>query len=237
VPPRRCPVQLTGRRTARDLQTLLLPSINQPGRETVLQVNALIRGRDKRGLLSGTDDTPLGLNCCEEELQIINEFVNHLKTHKFKTHQTGLIYCGCNANFSNNLIEGRLLATAGRLVRCGYRSRVVLAAELAQSLSVHDSDWLLQSEFLFLPDLDMWPSAFGDDRRLTYRLRDLLEERERNRYPTVVYFENAMDRELGSIFVRYRQANLVKVIPRAHHVSWSQTNGGESGAPSSAQEK
>ena len=35
-----------------------LPSINQPGRETVLQVNALIRCRDKRGLLSGTDDTP-----------------------------------------------------------------------------------------------------------------------------------------------------------------------------------
>ena len=183
-----------------------LPSINRPGRETILQVNALIWLRDNRGLLSGTDDTPLKLNCSEEELNIINEFVNHIKTR-----HTGLIYCGCNANFSNNLIEGRLLATAGRLVHHGKKARVVLAAELAQSLSVNDLDWLLQGEFLFLPDLDVWPSVFGYDRRLTYRLRDLLEERERNRYPTVVYFENAEQHDLGSMFVRYRQANLVKV--------------------------
>jgi hypothetical protein len=209
-----------------------LPSINEPGRETILQVNGLIRLRDKRGLLSGTDDIPLGLNCSEEELQIISDFVRTIKTH-----QTGLIYCGCNANFRNNLIEGRLLATAGRLAHYAKKTRVVLAAELADSLSVNDSDWLVEGEYLFLPDLDVWPSVFGYDHRLKYRLRDLLEERERNRYPTVVYFENAAQHELGSIFVRYRQANLVKVIPQAHHVSWSQTNGSESGVPSSAQEK
>jgi hypothetical protein len=193
-----------------------LPSINHPGRKTVPQVNALIRTRDNRGLLSGTDDTPLKLNCSEEELKIINEFVDHIKTR-----HTGLIYCGCNANFSNNRIEGRLLAAAGRLARYGKKTRVVLAAELAQSLSVNDVDWLLQGEFLFLPDLDVWPSAFGHDHRLKYRLRDLLEQRERNRYPTVVYFENAMQHDLGSIFDRYRQANLIKVIPRAHNISWS----------------
>jgi hypothetical protein len=202
--------------TKRPPDYVALPSINRPGGKTILQVNALIRTRDNRGLLSGTDDTPLKLNCSEEELQIINEFVKHIKTS-----HTGLIYCGCNANFGSNLIEGRLLATAGRLVRFSKKTRVVLAAELAESLSVNDSDWLLQNEFLFLPDLDVWPSAFGDDRRLNYRMRDLLEERERNRYPTVVYFENAMQHDLGLIFIRFKQANLVKVIPRARNSSWS----------------
>jgi hypothetical protein len=189
--------------TNRPPDYVALPSINRPGGKTILQVNGLLRTRDNRGLLSGTDDTPLKVNCSEEELQIINDFVSRIKTN-----HTGLVYCGCNANFSNNLIEGRLLATAGRLVRVSKKTRVVLAAELAESLSVNDSDWLLQNEFLFMPDLDVWPSTFG-------------EERERNRYPTVVYFENAVQHDLGLIFVRYRQANLIKVIPRAHNCSWS----------------
>ena len=205
-------------------------SINQPGRKTVLQVNAAIRCRDNRGLLSGTDDTPLSLNCSEEELRIISDFASAIRTQRriapqgtrAAGGQTGLIYSGCNGSHINdNLIEGRLLATAGRLVGTRLKARVVLVAELVEALGIDDVDWLLQGEYLFLPDLDVWPSTFGDDHRLKYRLRDLLEERERNRYPTVVYFENVMQHDLGSIFVRYKQANLVKVIPRAHNISWS----------------
>jgi hypothetical protein len=217
-----------------------LPSINQPGRKTVLLANAMFRCRDNRGLLSATIDTPLKLNCSEEELTIINDFANGIRTQRRTAPggsraQTGLIYSGCNGTFSDNLIEGRLLATAGRLVGSGLKARVVLVADLVESLAIDDVDWLLQGEYLFLPDLDMWPSTFGDDRRLNYRLRDVLEERERNRYPTVVYFENPEQHELRSIFVRYKQANLIKVIPRAHYFSWS-ANGTESGAQSSASE-
>jgi hypothetical protein len=201
--------------TKRPPHYVALPSLNQPGGETVLQLNAVLRLRDERGLLSGTDDTPLCLNCSEEELQIINEFAGHIKTR-----QTGLIYFGCNANFSNNLIEGRLLATAGRLVGTRRKARVVLVAELVDSLSINDVDWLLQGEFLFLPDLDVWQSTFGDDYRLKYRLRDLLEERELKRRPTIVYMESADRSDFCELFERYRKANLVKVIPRAHDVTW-----------------
>jgi hypothetical protein len=100
------------------------------------------------------------------------------------------------------------------------KARVVLVAELVDSLSINDVDWLLQGEFLFLPDLDVWQSTFGDDYRLKYRLRDVLEERELKRRPTIVYMERADRSDFCNLFERYRKANLVKVIPRAHDVTW-----------------
>ena len=188
-----------------------LPSLNQPGGETILRVTPL-RLRDQRGLLSGSEGIPLSANCSDEEVRIINEFVKNIRSH-----QTGLIY-SCCYHFTNNRIEGRLLATAGRLAGSGLKARVVLAAELAELLSVNDSDRLREGGYLFLPDLNVWPSAFGADHVLNYRLREVLEERELRRLPTIVYFEGASEHQLGSVFGRYMQANMAKIIPPAHHV-------------------
>jgi len=153
-----------------------LPSLNHPGASTVLRVGPRVRFRNdplsKRGLLSGTQDIPLALNCCEEELKIINDFVQNVRTA-----ETGLIYSGCDASFSANRIEGRLLATAGRLTGCRRQARVMLSAEVASLLCADQSEPLLQPEFLFLPDLNVWPSVFGSDRLLRYRLRQVLVDR------------------------------------------------------------
>jgi hypothetical protein len=173
---------------------VVLPSINRPGAQSTLRVNPWLLTHNSRGLLSATEDIPLSANCSEEELQIINDFVNNVRTA-----ETGLIYCGCNGGFSSNRIEGRLLATAGRLKTCGLQTRMVLSAKVASLLCADQSESLLQPGFLFLPDLDVWSSVFGSDRLLRYRLRQLLGEREAQRLPTIVYIENA--EELGEEFV------------------------------------
>ena len=191
-----------------------LPSLNWPGK-TILRVNPWLRIRDERGLLSGTEDIPLRANCSEEELGIINDFVNNIRSYR-----TGLIYSSCY-HFTDNRIEGRLLATAGRLAGSGLKARVVLAAELAELLSVNDSDRLGEGGYLILPDLNVWSSAFGADYRLNNRLRDVLEEREFRRLPTIVYFEGASEHQLGSVFGRYMQANMANIIPPGHHVPWA----------------
>jgi len=195
-----------------------LPSLNRPGGQTVLRVNPWPQLEDSRGLLSGTDEIELRLNCSEEELQVFNDFIGNVKIGP-----TGLIFSGCSAYFGNNRIEGRLLATAGRLPRFGKKSRVVLSAELAERLIVNDTDPLLQNEYLFLPDLDVWPSVFGSDPQLKFRIRELLAERELLRFPTIVYFEHAASHELGSLFARFKKANLVRVIPPFHSVDWAKS--------------
>ena len=152
----------------------------------------------------------------QEEVDAINDFVRGIKTR-----HTGLVYSGCCACFSNNRIEGRLLATASRLRQYGKRAHVVLAAEIAELLSINDSEPLLENEYLFLPDLQKWPAVFGFDRQMNYRLRDVLEERERSRMPTVVYFEDGTRHELGTVLVsRYKKLNLAKFPPPSHAVEW-----------------
>jgi hypothetical protein len=189
-----------------------LPSLNHGG-ETVLRVDSWVQIPDTRGRLSAIGSIPLRENCSQEELSIINNFVNNIKTG-----QTGLLY-RCSTHFSNNRIEGRLLATAGRLAQYGKKTRVVLAAELAELLVTNDSDRLLENEYLFLPDLGVWPSTFGADHQLKYRLRRVLEEREHNRYPTIVYCE-ALD-EFGWLFEgRYKKVNLHNIISPSHNTTW-----------------
>jgi hypothetical protein len=70
-----------------------------------------------------------------------------------------------------------------------------------------------------LPDLDVWPSTFGVDHQLKYRLRRVLEEREQNRYPTVVYCETPD--EFGWLFEgRYKKVSLHNIIPPGHNTTW-----------------
>jgi hypothetical protein len=103
-----------------------LPSLNHGG-ETVLRVHSWIQTPDTRGRLSAIGSIELRENCSDEEMSIINDFVNNIKTG-----QTGLLY-RCSTHFSSNRIEGRLLATAGRLAQYRQKTRVVLASELWRS--------------------------------------------------------------------------------------------------------
>jgi hypothetical protein len=199
------------------VQYVFLPSLNDSGARTVLRVGTQIEIASARGLLTTAMDIPLSWNCAEEELAIINNFVRS----RGRTGPTGLIYSGCCASFSNNRIEGRLLATASALPRIDLKARVVLVAEIAKLLSIDNSEPLLECEYLFLPDLDVWPSVFGADRSLTRQLHSLLVEREASRRPTIAYVENA--RELGEEFAslftcRFQEANLAMVIPVSHYV-------------------
>jgi hypothetical protein len=164
------------------------------------------------GVVSHQSEAYRRENCSGEEGSIINDFVKNIKT------QSGLLY-HCSTHFSSNRIEGRLLATAGRLAECGKKTRVVLAAELADLLVVNDSDRLLENEYLFLPDLDVWPSTFGVDYQLKNRLRRVLEEREQNRRPTVVYCDD-LD-EFSWLFEgRYKKVSLKNIIPPNHDTTW-----------------
>jgi hypothetical protein len=207
---------------------LSLPSLNHIGGRTVLRVRPGLRVSGdpllKRGLLADAQNIPLERNCCQEELEIIKGFVDNVRSA-----QTGLIYC-CNTSCSNNRIEGRLLATASRLAGCQQRARVVLAAEIASLLSADESEPLLAQEFLFMPDLGVWASVFGSDRQLTYRLRRVLEEREAERKPTIVYSDATLGEEFESLFAcRFKNANLANVMP-IHHVVPSTTAGGAVGS-------
>jgi hypothetical protein len=194
-----------------------LPSLNHRG-ETVLRVHhSWVQTPHARGCLSATESIPLHGNCSEEEASIIKDFVDKIRTRQ-AGRQTGLLY-RCSTHFSNNRIEGRLLATAGRLAQHRQKTRVVLVSELAELLAANDSDRLLENEYLFLPDLNVWPSTFGIDHQLKYRLRRVLEEREQNRYPTVVYCE-AMD-EFGWLFEGlYKKVSLKNIIPPCHDTTW-----------------
>jgi hypothetical protein len=114
------------------------------------------------------------------------------------------------------------LAAAGRLVAMGLRSRVVLASELAASLSINNAEPFLGSEYLFLPDLHLWSEVFGCDRTISYRLREVLYEREKNRMPTVVYIEDSLTLgpDLHSILVhRFMRGDLSKVFALRHEIN------------------
>ena len=174
------------------------------------------RSLTQRGLLAGTDTIELKANCAPEELLIVNDFVNGQR----RGGQSGLVYSGVSER-NENRIEGRLLAIAGRLMSLRRPTRVVLASELAASLSINDAEPFLRSEYLFLPDLHLWSEIFGCDRTITYRLRDVLCEREKQRLATVVYIEDslAMGPELHSIFVhRYMKGNLSKITTLNHQL-------------------
>jgi hypothetical protein len=67
----------------------------------------------------------------------------------------------------------------------------------------------------------VWSEVFGCDRTITYRLREVLYEREKQRLPTVVYIEDglALGPEFHTIFVhRYVRGDLSKVFALRHEV-------------------
>jgi hypothetical protein len=149
-------------------------------------------------------------------LAIVNDFVSD---HR-RGGASGLVYSG-NCERNDNRLEGRLLAVAGRLMSMGHRARVVLASELAASLSINSTESFLKQEYLFIPDLHLWSDVFGCDRTINYRLREVLYEREKNRMPTIIYVEDslAMGPEFHSVFAhRYMHGNLSKVSALNHQV-------------------
>ena len=202
-----------------DVQHVVLPGLIHGGK-CVIRVGPTVdsgRSLTQRGLLAGTTRIELKANCTPEELAIVNGFA---KGH-LQCGQSGLVYSGVWER-NDNRIEGRLLATAGRLMSLGRPSRVVLAAELAASLSINDAEPFLRREFLFLPDLHLWSEVFGCDRTITYRLRDVLYEREKYRLPTVVYIEDSLTLgpDLHSILVhRYMHGDLSKISALRHEVN------------------
>jgi hypothetical protein len=194
---------------------LALPSLNDPGRRVVLCGGAFDRSESsthsERGIVEGLINAPLSLNCAEQEISLINSCVNNSRSG---SGPSGLRFHGCNFARNDNRIEGRLLAMAARLRSLKLQTRLLLAAQIAELLSAGEHEQLLQPEYLFIPDLQMWTGAFGCDRLITYRLRNVLTEREQLRLPTVVYIENPLElgQEFASLFTyRYLSAHLANV--------------------------
>jgi hypothetical protein len=201
------------------VQHVVLPALVRGGKCTV-RVGPTVgsaRPLTHRGLLEGTTTIELKANCTPEEVAIVNRFANG---HP-QGGESGLVYGGVSER-NDNRIEGRLLAAAGRLMSLNRPSRVVLASELAACLSINDAEPFLKREFLFLPDLHLWSEVFGCDRAITFRLRDVLYEREKNRLPTVVYVEDslALGPDFHSIFIhRYMHGDLSKIFALWHEVN------------------
>lgn len=194
-----------------------LPALNKYGK-CVVRVGPIVSSTaepiSRRGIMEGTNNIELKANCTAEEVSLFGDFVNSFRGGG----KSGLIYSGVH-EINDNRIESRLLAAAGRLWSLERASRVVLASEMAADLSINDNDALLKNEYLFLPDLQQWNDVYGSDRALTYRLRELLYERERNRFPTIVYVEDGsqLGPEFRSLFaLRYRKACLAKIHAFAH---------------------
>lgn len=202
-----------------DTHHVMLPALNGGGK-SVVRVGPIVTSANssftRRGLLEGTNTIELRANCTSEEVAIVNTFVKAFRGNG----PSGLVYSSIH-EINDNRIEGRLLAAAGRLMSLNLPSRVVLASELAASLSINDAEPFLAREYLFLPDLHRWSEVFGCDRSVTYRLREVLYEREKNRLPTIIYVEDslAMGPDFHSVFAhRYMQGNLSKVSALNHQV-------------------
>jgi hypothetical protein len=199
-----------------------LPSLNNPGSTVTVRggpfPSIVIPGVEDRGYIEGMGGFHLSLNCTPEERAGLNSFVNNFR----RSHgPSGLVFSGCTMCYNSNRIEGRLLAIAARLAFLGRKTRFVLAGEIAADLAIEDTDKLLEDEYLVIPDLDMWSAAFGSEPLLTYRLAEVLRERERYRLPTIVYAEDGpeLDTRIASILThRYRRIDLSKIPPICHVV-------------------
>jgi len=155
---------------------------------------------------------PLNINCTPEEISAISSFD---KNFWRGDGESGLVFSGCNVVYKSNRIEGRFLAIAGRLSN-HVTVRLLLAREIAAQLAADQPEKLLESGYLLIPDLEMWSAVFGLDRPVTYRLVEVLKEREQRRLPTIVYAEDrpALEPGLASLLnYRYRRVDLSKVSP------------------------
>jgi hypothetical protein len=194
-----------------------LPSLNDPGSQVTLRGGPFPPYSDprlqERGLLTGMQRVPLALNCAPEVISAINSFV---KSFRRGDGQSGLVFSGCTMVRNSNRIEGRFLAIAGRLSHVNLVVRVLLVGEIASLLASDQPEKLLEPGYLLIPDLQMWSRVFGSDRPITYRLVELLKERERKRLPTIVYAEDRPGLEPGLASLlqyRYRRVDLAKVGP------------------------
>ena len=92
------------------------------------------------------------------------------------------------------------MAIASRLMNYDYKARVLVAAEVAEHLSRDEIEPLLENEYLFIPDLQVWPAVFGCERELTGSLFTALARRVDRWLPTVTYFDTPG--ELGPAFAQ-----------------------------------
>jgi hypothetical protein len=204
-----------------------LPSLNQPGRRVLVRVGPHVRSVGSSsmtpfGLLEGTDNIELSANWTQDELSMFREVVSNSARG---TEPISLRYSG-SIDFNDNRIEGRLLAAAGRLRGLGRQARVVIAPDLAAALASEREEYLLGPEYLFLPDLNVWSSAYGQNGSNRDRLYEVLKERVGQRFPTVVYVEDVrrLGTKLASIIEYcYGNADLSNIRPLLHHVDSLQT--------------
>ena len=99
-----------------------------------------------RGLLEGMVDVPLDLNCTPQERAILSRFLNDFKS---RSGPPGLRFSSCKSLFSDNRVEGKLMAMACRLMY-GFNARVLPAAEVAEHLSRDKIEPLLEDEYIFI---------------------------------------------------------------------------------------
>jgi hypothetical protein len=199
---------------------VVLPSVNEPGGRVVMRVGPHVGSTRSsmtgRGLLEGTQNITLSANCSEDEVKLFREFVNGCRRN---SGPFGLRYSRDHFFNNDNRIEGRLLAAAGRLTALKQNARVLLAAQVAAALVVDDLRNLLGAEYLFVPDLGVWGSAYAHDGFVTHRLYEILKERECRRLPTVVYVEDiqSMSSKVASMLEYcYGNADLSKIKPLHH---------------------
>jgi hypothetical protein len=209
--------------TGQDAQVgrVFLPSLNHPGNKAIIRGGPFVKGTTHSdcGLLLGLEFYPAALNCSELELAALNQLRRDTKN---ETGPYGLLFTSEPSNGSwINRIEGRLLAMACRLKWAGLKSRILLAADVASLLSMNRTDVLLGTEYLFLPDLQMWLSTLGSEFELNRRLSFVLAERARIRLPTVAFVQDVhLFETCRSLFATaYRDCHLGKDMPPGYGLS------------------
>ena len=165
-------------------QMITLPSVNRPGERVVFRCGNSRQISNSpnagRGLLEALIDVPLEVNCSQEEILALRRF---LRDFKSRHAPPGL-------RFLNGSSEKTLMAMACWLVNRGCNVRVVLCAEIADRLSQDTIDPLLKDQFLFTPDLQVWPTVFGGEKKLNEQLFFFLHKRRDLGLPTIVYLED-----------------------------------------------
>ena len=141
-----------------------------------------------RGLLEGLVDVPLEVNCPQAEIGLLYRF---MKDFRNRSGPPGL-------RLSGSRVEGRLMAMACHLINYDYNARVLLAGEVAEHLSHDEIEPLLEDEYLFIPDLQVWPAVFGCEQQLTKGLLTALGTRVDRWLPTITCFDTPG--ELGPAF-------------------------------------
>ena len=173
-------------------ETITLPSLNQPGGRVILSCNPFKQLENSplagRGLLEGLVDVPLEVNCPQAEIMLLKRFIEDFRSRR---GPPGL-------RLSGPRVEGRLMAMACHSRCTTSRYACLLAGEIAEHLSHNEMEPLFEDEYLFIPDLQVWPAVFGGEQQLTKGLLTALGTRVDRWLPTITCFDTPG--ELGQAF-------------------------------------